>query len=202
MNWDIKPSFSRMRASAFGPLSDSFALHLGFKGDGFAFENVEKKFLGTIRSVNLLDRLQQFESELITFLGKKIVSAARQPINHFGPSHFLWAAPGVEIPIALEGEAMLFDAHVAHLHFHDELVHGQTFRPLERVQNFKPLCAANLGKQFLVQSNPRIQRLLTTLREKLKIKQQRKFNRENAFRRKPVFDGRGASNERQSNNFD
>ena len=51
---------------------------------------------------------------------------------------------------------MLFDAHVAHLHFRDELVHGQTFRALERVHNFEPLRAANIGEQFLVQSYPRV----------------------------------------------
>ena len=190
VNWDIKPSFSRCAPAHLARSATVSPFTFGFEGDGFALENVEKKFLGTIRSVDLLDRLQQFESELITFLGKKIVSAARQPVNHFGPSHFLRAAPSVEIPIAFEGEAMLLNAHVAHLHFRHELVDGQTLRPLERVQNFEPLCAANFGKQFLVQSNPRVQRLLTTLREKLKIKQQRKFNRQNAFRQMPVFDSR------------
>ena len=43
----------------------------------------------------------------------------------------------------MESEAMLLDAHIAHLHFSDELVDGHSARPLERIENFEPLGAAN-----------------------------------------------------------
>ena len=77
---------------------------------------------------------------------EKIVGAPGQAINHFRAAHFLRASPGIEITIALEREAMLLDAHVAHLHFRDELVDGESSGALERVQNFQPLGAADFGK--------------------------------------------------------
>jgi len=54
--------------------------------------------------------------------------------------------PGVEITIALERDAMLLDAHVAHAHFVDELIDGESASPLKRIQNFKTLCAADFGE--------------------------------------------------------
>ncbi len=95
---------------------------------------------------------------------------AREAIDHFGTPHLLRASPGVEITVALQGQAMLLDAHVAHVHSLDELVHGQPARALERVENFKPLGAANLGKQFLIQSGSSGSRLFNGLREKFNTK--------------------------------
>src|ERR1700730_7149078 len=81
---------------------------------------------------------------------EKVVAPSGQPINHFRPSHFLRTSPGIEITIPLQGEAMLLDPHVTHSHFFDELVHGHAFSALERVENFKPLRAADLREQSLV----------------------------------------------------
>jgi hypothetical protein len=40
---------------------------------------------------------------------------------------------------------MLLDSHVAHLHSSDQLVDGEAFGALERVENFEPLGAADFG---------------------------------------------------------
>ncbi len=45
---------------------------------------------------------------------------------------------------------MLFNAHVAHLHFGNELVDGHSFSAFERVKNFQPLGAADLREQSLI----------------------------------------------------
>ncbi len=74
---------------------------------------------------------------------KKIMAAACKPINHLRAAHLLWTAPRIEIAIALKSEAMLLDAHIAHLHFFHELVDGHSSAALKRVNNFKPLGAAN-----------------------------------------------------------
>jgi hypothetical protein len=41
---------------------------------------------------------------------------------------------------------MLLNAHVAHLHPSDQLVDGQAFSALKRVENFEALGAADFGK--------------------------------------------------------
>ena len=97
-----------------------------------------------------MTRFQQLECELVAIGRKKIVGAAREPVNHFRPAHSLRPPPGIEITIALEGEAMLLDAHVAHLHFGDELVDRHPLGTLERVKNFQPLGAANFCEQSLI----------------------------------------------------
>ena len=71
------------------------------------------------------------------------MAAARKPVNHFRATHLLRSAPGIQITIALKSEAMLFDAHVAHLHSFNQLVDGHAPSPLERVKDFQPLGAAN-----------------------------------------------------------
>jgi hypothetical protein len=71
------------------------------------------------------------------------VGATGEPVNHFGPAHFLGAPPGIQIPITLEREAVLLDAHVAHFHLSNELVDGHASGPLERVKDFQPLGTAN-----------------------------------------------------------
>jgi hypothetical protein len=60
---------------------------------------------------------------------KKIVSAAGKAINHLRPAHSLGTSPGVEITIAMERDAMLLDAHVAHPHFFYELINRHAFGP-------------------------------------------------------------------------
>ena len=77
---------------------------------------------------------------------KKIMAAACKPVNHFRATHSLWPAPGIQVAIALKGEAMLLDAHVAHAHFVDELIDGESASPFERIQIFKTLCAADFGE--------------------------------------------------------
>ena len=74
---------------------------------------------------------------------KKIVCAARKAIDHLWPAHFLRTPPGIEIPVAMQGNAMLFDPHVAHPHFVHELVDRHALGALEGVDNVKPLGAAN-----------------------------------------------------------
>jgi hypothetical protein len=74
---------------------------------------------------------------------KKIVTPTRQPIDHLWATHFLRTAPGIQIAITLESKTMLFDAHVAHLHFLHQLVDGHSPRAFERVNYFKSLSTAN-----------------------------------------------------------
>jgi hypothetical protein len=62
----------------------------------------------------------------------------------------LRTAPGIEITIALQGQAMLLDAHVTHPHLFNEFVHRHPARPLERIQDFQPLGATDLYEQSLV----------------------------------------------------
>jgi len=74
---------------------------------------------------------------------EKIMAAAGKAVNHFRATHLLRAAPGIQITIALKSEAMLLDAHVAHLHSVNELVDGHSSAALERVNNLEPLGTAN-----------------------------------------------------------
>jgi hypothetical protein len=74
---------------------------------------------------------------------KKVMASACQPIDHLGATHLLWPTPRIQVTVSLEREAMLLDAHVAHLHFFHELVDGHSPGALERVNDFKPLSTAN-----------------------------------------------------------
>ena len=74
---------------------------------------------------------------------KEIVRAARKAIDHLRSAHFLRATPGIQIAVAMQSNAMLFDPHVAHPHFFHELVDRHPLGALEGVDNVKPLGAAN-----------------------------------------------------------
>ena len=74
---------------------------------------------------------------------KKIMCATRKAIDHFRSAHFLGPSPGVQIPVAMQRNAMLFDAHIAHAHFFYELIDRHALGALEGVNNVKPLGAAN-----------------------------------------------------------
>src|SRR6202040_1539892 len=76
--------------------------------------------------------------------------AAGQTINHLRASHFLRTAPGIEITVALQGEAMLFDAHVTHPHAIDQFVDRESAAAFERIYNFEPLRPADLCQQSLI----------------------------------------------------
>jgi hypothetical protein len=134
-----------MGREPLGPLHNGVALNLGFQAGRFPLENVEKHLLGSVRSMDLLDGLEQLKREIVAIAGEQVVGPAGQAIDHLRAAHFLRASPGIEITIALERQAMLLDAHVAHLHAGDELVHGKAFRPFERVKDFQPLGAADFG---------------------------------------------------------
>src|SRR5258705_11058061 len=101
----------------FGALRHCFPLRFGFEPRGLFFEDIVKKLLRRVWPVNFLDRFQQIERELMAIGLKKIMAAARKPVNHFRATHSLWPAPGIEVAIALKGEAMLLDATIAHAHF-------------------------------------------------------------------------------------
>ena len=76
---------------------------------------------------------------------KQIMRAGRKAIDHFRSAHLLWSPPRIQIPVAMQCDAMLFDAHVAHAHSFHELVDRHAFGALERVNNVEPLGAANFG---------------------------------------------------------
>ena len=109
----------------------------------FPLEDMEENLFRAIGAMDFIDRFQQFEGEIITVAREQIVGSPRQAVDHFRPAHFLRASPGIEVAIALQGETMLFDAHVTHLHLPDELVNRKSLRALERVKNFQPLGAAD-----------------------------------------------------------
>jgi len=127
----------------FCAVRDGLSFHPGFQRGGSFPKDIVEQFFGCVRSVNLPARPQQLERKLITIRGKEVVAAAREAVNHFRPAHFLRAPPGIKIAIALEGEAMLFDAHVTHLHSVNELIDGHPLGALEGVKNFQPLGAAD-----------------------------------------------------------
>ena len=74
---------------------------------------------------------------------KKIMRATRKAIDHLWSAHFLWPTPGIQVAVAMQRNAMLFDAHIAHAHFIHELVNRHALGALEGVNNIKPLGAAN-----------------------------------------------------------
>ena len=74
---------------------------------------------------------------------KKIMRAARKTIDHLRSAHFLRAPPGIQIAVAMQRNAMLLDAHIAHAHSFHELVDRHALGALEGVDNVKPLGAAN-----------------------------------------------------------
>src|SRR5215469_5073855 len=118
-------------------------LCLGFERRSLLFENAVKKLLRRVWPVDFLGRFQEIQSKLMTVGLEKIVAPACKPVNHLRPPHFLRATPGVEVTVAVKGDAMLLNAHVAHVHPSHELVDGHSPGALEGVNNFKPLSAAN-----------------------------------------------------------
>ena len=126
-------------------VSDGLSLGLRFQSGGLLFENVVKQFLRPVRSVNVLGRFQQVQCELVAVGLKKIVGATSKAIDHLGSPHSLRAAPGVQISVAMQSDAMLLDPHVAHPHFFDELINRQALGALEGVDNIEALRAANFS---------------------------------------------------------
>ena len=127
----------------FGAFGQGVSLSPGFESRTLFFENIVKQLFRRVWSVDFLNRFQQVHRELVAVRLKKIMAPARKPVDHLWAAHLLRATPGIEITVALEGEAMLLDAHVAHLHFFHELVDGHSPGALERVNNVKPLSTAN-----------------------------------------------------------
>ena len=84
-----------------------------------------------------------------------------QAIDHFRTSHFLRAPPGIKIAVPLQGQAMLFDPHVTHLHFPDELIDRHPFRSFEGIQNLEPLGAAYFSKHSLIHGSGRLAAVYT-----------------------------------------
>src|SRR5437016_1010037 len=125
---------------AFG---QRISLRFALERHGLLFENVVKELLWRVWSVNFLGRFQEIQSELVTIGLKQVVAPTRQPIDHLRPAHSLWATPDVQITIAVKSDAMLLDAHVAHVHSFHELVDRHSPGALERVNNLKSLSAAN-----------------------------------------------------------
>ncbi len=74
---------------------------------------------------------------------KKIMRTARKAIDHLWSAHFLRSPPSIQIPVAMQRNAMLFDTHIAHAHFFHELVDRHAFGALEGVNDIKPLGAAD-----------------------------------------------------------
>src|SRR5438045_6653622 len=81
---------------------------------------------------------------------KKIVRSARKAIDHLRSAHFLRSPPGIKIAVAMQLNAVLFDAHIAHAHFFHELVDRHALSALEGVDNINALAAANFRNQTLV----------------------------------------------------
>src|SRR5437764_6721194 len=94
----------------FRALSDALSFSLRFQSAGLLFENVVKQFLRAVRSVNVLGCFQQLQGELIAVGLKKIVGATRKAIDHLGSPHFLRTSPGVQVPVAMQSDAMLLDS--------------------------------------------------------------------------------------------
>ena len=140
-----------MAASDFARSSTVVAFDLCLQLARFPFEKVVKQLFGSVASVNFLDRLQEIEREGVAVRLEEPMTATGQPIDHLGPAHLLRASPGIEITVALEGEAMLLDPHVAHLHFGDELIDGESAGTLEGIENLKALGATDFGEQSLIQ---------------------------------------------------
>ena len=107
------------------------SLCLAFERSGLLFEDAVKKLLRRVWSVDFLGGFQQIQSELMTVGLEKIVAPARKPIDHLRPTHFLRATPGVEVTVAVKGDAMLLNAHVTHVHSFHELVDGHAPGALE-----------------------------------------------------------------------
>ena len=127
----------------FSALRNGVPLHLRIERRSLPFENIVKELLRRVCSINLLGCFQQVESELMTIGLKEIVAPTRQAIDHLRPAHFLWATPGVQITVPVKRDAMLLDAHVAHVHFSHELIDRHSAGALERIDNPEPLSAAN-----------------------------------------------------------
>src|SRR4029077_1823486 len=100
------------------------SLCLSLERRGLLFEKIVKEFLRRVWSVDFLGRFQKVQSELITIGLEKVMAPARKTIDHLRPAHFLRATPRVQIAVAVKSDAMLLDAHVAHVHFVHELVDG------------------------------------------------------------------------------
>src|SRR6266404_8220475 len=134
----------------FGSFHDRRTFHLLFETGAFPLIQTVEQLLRRIRPMNFLNRLQKIDRKTVAIGLKKVMRPAGQTINHFRPSHLLRAPPGIEIAVSLESEAVLLDAHVAHLHFFDELVNGHAAAAFEGIQNFEPLSPADVCKQTLI----------------------------------------------------
>src|SRR6266576_375695 len=115
----------------FGAFRNSCTFHLVFETDAFPLVQTVEQLLRRIWAINFLNGLQKVDRKTVAIGLEKVMCPARQTINHFRPSHPLRSPPGVEITVSLESEAVLLDAHVAHLHFFDELVNGHAAAAVE-----------------------------------------------------------------------
>src|SRR6266480_4520370 len=87
-------------------LDGRVAFRLALERLRFSLKHVVEQLLRAVRAVNLADRLQQIERELVALALKQIVAALRKPINHLRSAHFLRPPPGIEVTIARERDAM------------------------------------------------------------------------------------------------
>ena len=77
--------------------------------------------------------------------GKRPWDALGEAIDEFRAADALCAAPGVEVALGLEVDAVLLDAHVAHVELLGEFADGKALGALEPVDDLQPLAFPDLG---------------------------------------------------------
>ena len=128
----------------------SVSFRFSLESRGFLFENAVKQLLRRRRSGDRLGCLSQVERELMALGVEKIMRPAGKAIDHLRSAHFLRSPPGIQIPVAMQRNAMLFNTHVAHAHSFHELVDRHALGALQGVDNIKALGTANFRNQTLV----------------------------------------------------
>jgi hypothetical protein len=73
------------------------------------------------------------------------VGGLGEAIDHLRAADALCAAPCVEVALGLEIDAVLLDAHVAHVELLGELADGEALGALELVNDLQPLALPDLG---------------------------------------------------------
>ncbi len=90
------------------------------------FENIKQNFVRGVGAVNFLNRIKHLGGEIAVFGGEELLGDFGQAIGFFRTSHSFGAAPGVEVAIAFEGDAVLLYAHVGEAYTIAELGDGQS----------------------------------------------------------------------------
>ncbi len=114
---------------------------------GLGLVDVEQDLVRGKGAETFLHRLQNLQAELGVSAGKKFPGSIGQSVGLFRAAHALGASPGVQIPLPLQPDAVLFDAHVGQPDALAELADGEALAAFDLAQDGEFRVVVVLGVQ-------------------------------------------------------